>query len=75
MLCALRYAIFQVILRVPISFSFLYNPAELREARALMETGDNWDNGVHKKGLIKGSNVSYPRQSGRNLKGLTVQVF
>jgi hypothetical protein len=27
----MRYAIFQVILGVPIGFSFLYNPAELKE--------------------------------------------
>jgi hypothetical protein len=64
----MRYAIFLVILGVSIRFSFLYNPAELEEARALVETGDNWDNGVHKKGLIKGSNVSYSRQSGRSCK-------
>ncbi|MCX5914637.1 MAG: hypothetical protein NTV04_22210, partial [Deltaproteobacteria bacterium] len=37
-LCAMRYAIFQVILGVPISFSFLYNPAELEEAKAINET-------------------------------------
>jgi hypothetical protein len=28
---SMRYAIFHVILGVPISFSFLYNPAELKE--------------------------------------------
>jgi hypothetical protein len=30
-ICSMRYAIFHVILGVPISFSFLYNPAELKE--------------------------------------------
>ena len=55
---------------VPISSIFLYNPAELREARAFLETGhkwDKWDIGS-RRGLIKGSNVSFSRQSGRSCK-------
>jgi hypothetical protein len=34
----MRYAIFHVILGVPINFSFLYNPAAIEEANAINET-------------------------------------
>jgi hypothetical protein len=71
----MRNAIFPVILGVPISFHFVYNPAEIAEARAFVETGHKWakwDIDFQKKGLIKGSNVPYSRQSGESCKGLRV---
>jgi hypothetical protein len=71
----MRYAIFQAIFGVPISFHFVYNPAEIEEARAFVETGPKWakwDIDFQRKGLIKDSNVSYSRQSEESCKGLRV---